>query len=109
MKIDIEEKTKQAFAFLAIELGIDISSARECFLLSRAIMYADAYNYYDQPTTNEENATKQIFLIRATSYFRRKALNPFENDNLKIINSIRNHEEYSVLNLKMRHQTPFKW
>lgn len=106
--VDIEEKTRKAFDFLAIELGIDISSTREVVMLYRAIEYANPKNYYCEPAATEENVYNQIFLIRAMSYFKRKMINPMERDGMERINSIRNHEEYSVLSLKARHQNPFK-
>ncbi len=99
-----EEKKKEAIEFLIREIGADFNSAKELLILSRSIEYAGIEKWISHPLSREEEALKKIFIIRATSYFRRKCLHPF-ND-IEKIKYIENHEHIECDALRSIY-TPF--
>lgn len=95
-----EENEKLAFEYLRILLGV-IDGDRKLLLISRAIEYADPLEYFHEPKSPEEAVRREIFLVRASSYWNRKMLQ-FNSDNYEQINRIRNYEQYEVTRLKMQ-------
>lgn len=97
-KLVIEEKTKHAFKFLILELGIDRTSQQELAVLTRAIQYADINNYCIYPLNKAERFLKEMFTIKAIAYFKRTMLNPLVKRNTQYIRDIQEWE-YRNINL----------
>ncbi len=103
MSNEITEKEKLAFDYLRILLGV-VGGDRPIMLIYRAIQYADPLEYFHEPKSKEEAIRREIFLVRARSYWNRKMLE-FNSDNYKQINDIRTYEQHEVTRLRMQLQS----
>jgi len=97
---EITDNEKLAFEYLRVLLGV-FEGERKLHLIMRAIQYANPMEYFHGPKSIEEQIRREIFLVRATSYWRRKMLK-FNIDNYEQINNIRKYEQYEVTMLQMK-------
>jgi len=102
-EIKKEENEKLAFDYLRVLLGV-VDEDRKLMLIYDAIRYADPMEYFNEPKSKQEAIRREMFLVRASSYWKRKMLT-FNNDNYGQINKIRNYEQHEVTRLKMQLQT----
>ena len=89
---------EDALPFLMVYLGIFPEDFRELTILTNAIKYADISNWVDEPKCTIDATKKEIFIVKATFYYKRKLLNVFKDE--KIIRQLRENEEYEVSWLK---------
>lgn len=102
MNPETEDKIlEEAMEFLSREIGININDPKELILLRRAIDYAGTEKWTTNPLGKEQEAFRKMFTIRATSYFKRKQLHPF--DDIEKIKDIENHEHRECLLLKVKY------
>lgn len=99
-----ETKEEKALKELMIRLGITPDSLQDMLLLGRAIEYANL-DYYTTPDNirfRKEQIQNDIFFIRATSYFKRKKLNPLIEGNRLASQRILENEHNEVRLLKVK-------
>lgn len=101
-----ETKEEEVLKRLCVILGVSPDNLTDLLLLSRATEYAniDWYTRDGDVRSRKEQIMNEIFFIKATSYFRRKKLNPFIPGNIDIIRSIQNSEYQEIILLKMKLQ-----
>jgi len=99
-----ETKEEEALKRLCIIFGVSSDNLTDLLLLSRAIEYAniDWFIRDGDESSGIERIKNEIFFIKATSYFRRKKINPLILGNIDIIRSIQNSEYQYVTLLKMK-------
>ena len=98
MDSGVTENEKLAFEYLRVLLGV-VDGERPLMLIWRAIQYADPLEYFHEPKSVEEAVRREIFLVRARSYWNRKMLE-FNSDNYKQINDILTYEQYEITRLR---------
>lgn len=99
----IEEKTNHAITFLALELGIASPNEKELALLMRSIQYADINHYCEYPLSISEKFLKEMFIIKAIAFFKRKILNPFVKENIQYIREIQEWEYRNIHLIKAQY------
>lgn len=99
-----ETKEEEVLKRLFVILGVSPDNLTDLLLLGRAIEYAniDLYTRDEDIRSGIERIKNEIFFIKATSYFRRKKINPLIPSNIDIIRSIQNSEYQAISLLRMK-------
>jgi len=99
-----ETKEEAALKELIIRTGATHETLNDMNLLVRSIDYANLNNYTraEDVRTRKEQIQNDIFFIRASSYYRRKKLNPFIDENHLRIKQILENEHREVVFLKAK-------
>ena len=103
-----ENLFKEAVSILSIYIPVDVNDPKELMLLHRAIQYADIHNYCDKPKDIYEGINKEVFFVKATCYFKRKKLNPFNKEDIARIKEIQGYEYFNVSSLKAKIVAPLQ-
>lgn len=88
---------EKAFAELMVILNVNLNVEREVWALAHAIKYAENEPYYPNPKGSVQKIYNEIFLTRATCYYRRKML-PINE--IRESNNIRGYEVSRIFSLK---------
>ena len=109
--MSIESKTKEeyelykhAVSVLCLEIPVNADDPKELVLLGRAIRYADISYYFATPKDRHESIDREIFLIKASCYFKRKKINPLSHEDREVIRQIENYEHNNVRLLRLKYQ-----
>ena len=99
-----DELYKDAVSVLCLEIPVNADDHKELVLLGRAIKYADISLYCVYPKNIYESTDREIFLIKASCYFKRKKINPLSHKDREVIRQIENYEHNSVRLLRLKHE-----
>ena len=99
-----EELFKHAVNVLCLEIPVNADDTKELMLLGRAIQYADISYYCAVPKDIYERTDREIFLLKASCYFKRKKINPVTHEDREVIRQIENYEHNNVRILRLKYQ-----